>query len=1820
MATETVAPRVARPALKPVWILGAALMALNAAGIVWIRASLVDPTPSRVRILSVRPDGLRHADRIGVVFNQELASPTQVGHVLASAPLRIEPPLAGDWVWDAPDRLELRLTEPVPPGRRYQLRPVADADLWREHRLYGETTIALDSGALRVVACSLDAVETQQTFFTIGFDQPVHPSDLQRHITVHVDEAREPSAVRVLGSGPATIHVLEIPGSVMSGFEVLVSAELVGHGAELPLGTRARREIRLPKQLALTTNDPFPASLRAAAGVRIDFSERLDSSQPLPHFTVTPAVADFHAGYEYGDVAVRGDFIPGQVYRLTIPAAGLVAVSGATFSEPQTTWFEVPEPHPEVAFRWSRGFLSPLGNLELPVRALNTRELEITATRIHDNNLIPHLGGGNDLATGRALFETTVDLGVAAVDREEVVLDLRKLLAPARGIYRVSARARQRYWARDDAVIAITDLAITAKRGATETLAWVTSLRSGHPRLGVRVSAWSRNNQKLAEAVTDFDGVARLRLDPASPDGAAWVLVAESEDDRSYVLLDRHRWPAATTPTAGRVEPSTYDAHIYCERGVYRPGDTLHLTGILRDATGHVPPSFPLWVRVRRPDGRVVAELPAGPTEEQAHALDDGGGEARARQGVFHAEFVSDAADLTGRYRFEVTLPGSDQVLGETTALIEAFAPVRLEVECHSERALYEPGEGATLSIAARYLAGAPARALPLVVTVDLHPAPLLAPDLPGFHFGPSAPTVGSTPKPGAALQRTSTTDARGAAELILESTVFPLAGRWEAHVSATVTELGGRSVTGHSTFIADTSGRHIGLRLASGGFAPSGVPVALEWAAVDTHGHAVSPGTFELEVIRREHEWQLEEVNGRAVWRTLTHDTSLRRESITTERARGTTPITFPDPGEYRVRVTAGPGHGYTELTLWAGYGQGLAGAANALGPDHVDVELESPRVAAGAVANVRVRSPFRGNLLVTLESHRVHHYQVVSLTSESTELAIPVPADLRGGAFVVASVVRAIDPTSDSWLPHRATGIARLVVDHDDRVLPVVLEAASRVEPDSELTVTVRAPAASDPSRPGLVHLWAVDAGILLADRYATPDPHRHFFAPRRLAISSSDPFGDLLPDLRLAASLTRIGGDGSMDPEQLRRGPIEVEQREANVVWRRAVALDERGMARIALEIPDMNGELRLLAVVVDGDRYGAAEHAVTVAADLVALPSWPRFVAPDDTFQVPVRVLNHTAEAVAVQLAVEVRGPLDLAPLPAEPLLVPASGSAVATFAARALAPGRVEITTQVIGPESVTAAHDVSVFTVRPVTSLHRETRFARIPAGESLALAPTTSFFPETVHTEVSVGALPTVELRPALEQVIDYPYGCVEQTTSRLLAMLHVPELLTTLDGAIRSAEIERRILAGVARLHRMTTAGGGLAYWPGEAAPHRWGSAYAALTLAQAQRLGYTVEESLRRDLNQYLRKELNGNLSDNQRAMICHATAALGDLDLGWANALDLRRAQLDPEGRAHLIGAWWEAGRLERARAALDDATLGDGIVLDTGARITSATRQDSVLLGVLLDVAPTHEWIPALVSRLERTRRTGAWCSTLDNASALAALSRYQTLQAASASANAFSGTLTSRGGFEQSFDSQSPTVAKLLPPASEFTLRTEGQGVVYVAATFTGLVSHGAPAAYDRGLEVRRVWRDAEGRVLDPDTPLTLTVGDLVHVEIGLEASTWIDHIAIVDALPGGCEVENPRLATSATFAPRGTAGSGARDTGRGTAADAPQRVEFLDDRVVLFCSAGRERKAFGYALRVTGIGSFVIPPIQASCMYDEAIASLHGGGKLEVR
>ncbi|MCK4294774.1 MAG: hypothetical protein KAY65_16350 [Planctomycetes bacterium] len=1767
--------------------LASVLVGLNVVGLVWIHYDLTKAPSPTARVLSMHAlPNTEAADRLTLAFDRHMVSPKAVGQVEKAAIFQIDPEWPGKWMWSAPDRFEYILSKPLPPGRIFRISSTGGLRHRTGRTLEGDDQFELRTRSLVLDRSELIALDRSHVTYRIVFNQPVDPGDLLRHASFYDGKTSarlgEPAC---LTQAPQKDLVVRFRRPDSNRFRMILDEQLVGYGAEIGLERPVVRSHKIPQRFSLINAYARRPTLEEIASVELRFTHKLSREQELPKPTIVPPLEESTVHRNGSNLVINGKFKAGGRYSITV-AGTLLSEDDKTLGEDQSISVLIPEYKPRFQFAYRTGILSPLGNLKLDARAVNAEGLELNAWRVHANNLIAHLHHTRTDATSRSVLNKKIELDLPPGKPQKLVLDLQDLLPAPTGIYRIRANATNMRWAGDSALVTITDLALTAKAESGGSLVWVTSLRTGEPVSDAEVKALTFNNQTLTSARTDENGIARLRFANNHPDGKMWVIMAEKNGDLSYLKPEDNQWVIEDVKQSGRPYAKNYEVMLYTERGAYRPGDTIHVTGIIRERTGEIPPPFPLALKVTRPDGRQVAELVTQPSD--------------SNQGVFHADFPTRSDSQTGPYSFRVTLPGSQESLGSVRTLVEAFIPVRMEVRAKPTSERFGPNMPPSVEVSARYLWDEPATALPVTVSGTLQSIEFESSEYPDYKFGrgKSRPSI-SLPDSKGEL------DKEGKAELPAELPESLEAGLYRVWLLATVTELGGRSVSANVSATLDTLDRHIGLRLQPGQIVSVGTPLQVHWVRLTGENKLALEGDMKMRMVRVEYDSVLKVINNKRVWKSTE-----RTKEIGTERlmvapgAEGSFEVVCPDPGTYRVILSDEQSISSSYLEFHASEYSAGAQSVPMNRPERLEIITDRERYLPGQTVKALVRSPIPGTLLFTVENDQVVAARIRKVENNTAELEVLLPDGLRGGVFLTATVVRAVDPLQENWLPHRAMGTTQVLIDHKKQQLPVKINGPGSAEPGETVSVTVDTGPPTDPNQPTLVHLWAVDDGILLTTGYQTPDAHGYFLGPRRLGVSTADIFLRLLPDHKRPAGATRIGADG-FRVGSLRRNPLPAKVRQAAVIWQSAVPVDKNGQVTARFKLPELIGQMRFMAVAIDHDRYGQTQHSITLTSPLIVETTWPRFVCPQDQFEVPVKLFNSTDRLLVVQLKTSLGGPVEvLKDQTHDSVHVHPGQPTTVWLKAKATKTGPVEARIEALelaAADKPLAARSQATFGVRPAAALHSEVEIRAIKAGEQLRIEPPQSLVEGTVRMTVSVSSRPSVQLGPALEELIRYPYGCVEQTSSQLFSLLYASDVL----GNDRAEMIDSMVEAGIARLWSMQTRSGGLSYWPGGSAPSLWGTAYAASCLLEARSASHGIDPQFTTELAKYLDSCLrtigNDGADLNTKALICRVLAVFGEPPLGWMARLVEQKDQLDLAAVSHLAAAFYTAGRKDSALALLPKQLPQDPVRTTTAGRLTSPVRQQAVLLSVLLEIAPEHPLVTVLARRLDEARHKGRWGSTLNNAAAIAALCRYQAVT--SRDKPDFAGTIEYADHRVATFDHNTPASHKFDKVSGLVVISSLGKGTVYVAALSEGLAVKGLVKPYDHGLHVERSWTDTRGNPVDPNK---LCVGDLVRVETAIRApGQTVHNIAIVDALAGGMEVENPRLVTSARS--------------RNLRSDKPDHVEFLDDRVVLFCTANSHKKVFKYALRVTTAGKFDLPPIQASCMYDAAVASLGPGGEVIV-
>ena len=1740
-------------------------------------------------------------DRITLRFDREVApavvrsesAGTTEDGAAESAAFRLQPEVAGRWEWVGHDRLDFLPTDPLPRGRRFLITPIDPSLEVGGHRLADPGPREIESGALTLRAVALESADEGEAVIRFRFDQAVSPRLLLEH--VRVSHGGSPLELRLLdGASGERVDLAVSLGRGSGALVVEVDGGLSAVEGELPLAEKVVRRLTLPERFTVLAAETDSWLTWEEPTVSIRFSAAPEERLRPGFFTVEPPVEGLRVVRSgrgaSSRVQLSGGFRPGAGYSIEV-SGEIHSARGERLDAARTLSVTMPDRRPGLSFPISRGILAPTGNLALRLRATNVDGVDLSVWRVHESNLAAHLLGRRLEETSRALGTRTISLDSAPNEVGEHRLDLAALLGEgARGIYTVRARAKAPRWVNDRAVVSISDLGIRARLAAREALVWVNSIAGGAGIPDAEVRIVTRSDQTIARGRTDSRGVARIELPVSRPDGEPFVAVVTTPEDTGFLRLTGSEDSIRGVDLTGAEWPESYEVAVAFERGVARPGERVRLSGLLRDASGGTPPPLPIELHWLRPDGREISRAVVTPAP-------DG-------DGSFEHAVETRADAPTGVHELTVTLPGGGAVLGRAELLVEQFLPVRVEVAAEMT-----PGEAETASrieARARTLHGGSIEGSALRLTTRFSPREFRSERFPLHSFetedagGETTTTAGPFPLDEGGLWSSS---------LAIPPGVGAAGGLWDVRATVSVTEPGSRTVSASAAGLHDASGRHLGLRLADGPSRP-GEEREARVLLLDGDENPLE-GAVRWELLREERSWELRETASGPRWLSETEEIEVEAGGQTlTAEGESSIRFTCPTVGWYRLRAWE-EGRVRTTLLRFPAF-EGVTPPAERERAEQLALALPSGPFAPGSPIEVRIAAPFGGRLLWTLETDRIVSEGVVESIAAEGAFPVRLPENARGSLFLSATIIRPVEPSDRDWRPHRAYGLARIPLETDGQRLALSIGAEGEgaavtplppIEPRATQEVVIRTPAPAPGEVAGVVRLWGVDRGIVLASGFEPPDPFDTFLAPRRAAVRGIDNLGDLLPDDAPAEEMVFIGGDRR---RARRTQPVDLVRRSGAVVWAGVRPVEADGRARFEVELPDLLGELEWFAIASRGDRYGATSEVQLLRTPILVESPWPRFVAPGDTFTATVRLTNSTDEDLAVRPVISVDGPLEVTtPRLPEGLRLPKGETRSVSIEARATAPGPVSIVTEAVplGDDGgIGSCRVVGELLVRPVQAFMRSASIARSAAGSSLDRPAPVGFDPGTTITTVRVDPSARVELAPAVGALLDYPFGCAEQTSSRLFAIATALDPRVGFnDSAAREGLLRDWAAGGLRRLRGMQNRDGGLGAWRGSSSSP-WISTYALDAIDAMRSEGVEVPSELEEGLRQFVRASLGASgatLSPDTRVRILRHLA--GDALPPRARLLrwSEESARLSLAGLVDLAAAWERIGEAESARSLVAEALARtEPMATPPGAVVTEVAAR-ARLLELVARLDPRDPAISALRDTLVGARREGRWGSTYENARAIRALARL----GADEESPSFTGLLEVG---ERSIRFSSEEAAELtVSGAAPVRVRTEGKGSFSLVTRTEGL-SVTLPEPFEQGLQVTRRWARPSGEPIEVGSPLA--VGDLVVVTI--EARTGkgrgeIPDIAVVDALPGGLEPENPRLVSSAGATVRG--------------GDVPESIEFLDDRIVIFDRLGEEVRTWRYALRATTPGVFAVPPLEASSMYDPSIGALTAGGTLTV-
>ena len=1060
-----------------------------------------------------------------------------------------------------------------------------------------------------------------------------------------------------------------------------------------------------------------------------------------------------------------------------------------------------------------------------------------------------------------------------------------------------------------------SDLGLSSFRGADGLTVLVRSLHEATPQRGVRLNLLARNNDVLGEATTDADGVARF---PAGllqgAGGMAPVMLmayAQEQGQGDFNFLDLRRAPFDLSDRGvdGRAPAGPVDAFLYTERGIYRPGETVQLTALARDAVAKAITDSTLVLKLLRPDGQEARRYTLKAQGEGGAALAVPLPLTAARGGWEITAHTDPDAAPVGRVSFEV----------------QDFVPQRLALTILDKPKALSAGESFTIPLEARFLYGAPAAALSgegdLILETDPAPFPMHK----GFQWGDEEEVFQGE----RVSLRVADTDAAGKTSVTGEVPNTLQSSRpLRADIALAIREPGGRA-TGEHVFVPLTvQPLALGLRPTFEGSAHQGADASFELLAVNNQGKTVAQGGVEYSFVKDESTWQ---------WHR--RDNQWRYERVVRERvlSSGTLDVSADKPavlkqqvswGSYRVMVRDPVSGARSSLRFWGGW----YGEATAERPDRLPLAADKPGYAPGETARLRIDSEFAGQALIVMANERVHEVRNIAVPAGGVDVQIPVRAEWGAGAYALVTLYR---PMRDKLghAPVRAVGVAWLGLNPAERTLKVAIDAPSKIAPRQKVDVPVTISGMTAGSKAAYVTLAAVDQGILQLTRFKTPAPQAHYLSKRQLGVGMRDDYGRLIRGLN-------AGGDDQGGDADGGKG-LDVVPTRTVALFSGVVKTDAQGKTVIPLDVPDFQGELRLMAVAFDAEKMGSGEMRMTVRDPLVAELILPRFLAPGDESRLTTLLHNVEGAAGTYTLKITANGAVSAATPPPLPNPLPPGEREQSTVLVERniqLAAGAREIFTlplrgkdagvgQVVMNLSGPAQADGKPFNVtrdwpiqvRPPQSMQSRESTELLTAGQSVVLdrALLDGFVPGTEQVSLSISRYAGMDVPGLLRWMDRYPYGCLEQTTSRAMPLLYFNEVAKAV-GVREDRALDMRVQVAIDHVLAMQQASGGFNMWgPWGNYADPWISVFALDFLLRAADKGFDVPKAPRMLGQQWLVSEA---MRDSRADVRAYAAALLARL--GQINASDLRyfhdqNPPSDPVGWAHLGAALEAIG--ERARA-------------------------------------------------------------------------------------------------------------------------------------------------------------------------------------------------------------------------------------------------------------------------------------------------------------
>ena len=1338
-----------------------------------------------------------------------------------------------------------------------------------------------------------------------------------------------------------------------------------------------------------------------------------------------------------------------------------------------------------------------------------------------------------------------------------------------------------------------SNLGMIVKRNSLNKL-WiaVSNILDTKPIGKAQVTAYNFQLQPIGKGETNGDGFVEI-----TPKGVPFIIVAESEKQKAYVrVVDGEEQSVSRFDVGGKDIQKGLKGFIYGERGVWRPGDTLHISFILEDREKRIPDKHPVALEIYNPRGQFYTKMIS----------------TQGMNGFYTFDVPTQATDPTGLWNAYIKVGGTTFHKG---LRIETIKPNRLKINLALPKILQATDKDVYAPLTSTWLTGATASKLKAKIEMSLSKV--------NTQFKNYGQYIFNNPATDFTTIKTDvfdgTLDAEGKASVTLKvPTATEAPGMLNATFTTRVFEPGGDASIYTQTipFSPFTSYVGINLNQPKGKYIETDKDHVFDIVTVNTQGQLVNRTNLEYKIYRIGWSWWWE--NSGESFGTYINNSSITPVASGNLQTRGGKAsfkfrVDYPSWGRYLVYVKdkeSGHATGGTVYIDWPEW-RGRSSKTDPSGIKMLAFSLNKDSYEIGETATAIIPAAAGGRALVSIENgSTVLRQEWIEVSNGGdTKYTFKITPEMTPNVYLHISLLQPHAQTVND-LPIRMYGVVPVFVTNSQTVLQPQIQMPEVLRPETNFNVTV----SEKSGKPMTYTLAIVDDGLLDLTNFKTPDPWNDFYSREALGIRTWDMYDNVLgASSGSYSSLFSTGGDATLKPADAKANRFKPVVKFIGPFY-----LGKGKSQTHTLKLPMYVGSVRAMVVAGQDGAYGNAEKTAFVRTPLMMLSTLPRVLSIQEEITVPVNIFAMENQVKNVTVSLQASGGgVQIVGANQQSLKFTQPGDQLVFFTLKTGSKtGKATIhLTANGGGQQTKETIEIDVRNPNPVVTL-RNSQW--IEAGQSKELSYNLSSSSTNNQIKLEVSRIPSVDISRRFDFLYNYQHHCTEQLTSKALPLLFVAQFKTI--DKTEAEKIKTNVQEAIRQIYGRQLPNGGFVYWPGNAVADEWISSYAGMFLTLAQEKGYAVHANVLNKWKRFQRaaaqnwrmpQEASGWQqwqSELQQAFRLYTLALAGVPEYGAMNRMK-EQTGLSIQAKWRLAAAYALTGKMKPAEELVYNVETTVNPYSSMNQIYGSSDRDEAMILETLILMNRERDALQQ-AKVVSKNLSQEDWFSTQSTAFALMAMGRL---------AEKLSGTLDFVWSWN---DKQQPAVksAKAVfekeiattPKSGTVSVKNQGKGALSVdLITRTQLLNDTLPAISDNlRMDIR--YANLNGTPLSVNDIIQGTDFMAITSISNISGTSDYTNLALTHIIPSGWEIYNERMVAPET--------ENAVADGSDQSVSKYSYQDIRDDRVLTYFNLRRgETKVFTVRLQATYAGNFILPAVQCEAMYDVNVQARSKAGRTTV-